>query len=618
MKKIWKKLGNLKFHQLEAYLESQIYVENNTIFYLKPVSFNNLVTNLHLDAKSSLIKLQKINPNFTNQNLPLSEVDMQTFLLELNFDFHRYQPINFCEKLQKFADPDLKPVYVKRPLVVTVMGHVDHGKTTLLDTLRNSKLVAKEKGSITQKIGGYKVIYKNNIITFLDTPGHKLFSEMRVRGAQITDLVVLIVSGSEGIKEQTIEAINQIKKSQLPVVVFVNKMDLPTSNFSRVEKKLAQYHLISTQLGGDTAMVSGSALHKKGITELLSKILETGFKNLNLNANISALGKGVVVDSALHQKGVQIAVLVQQGVFKVQDYFFVNGLMGKIKTLENDTGNKLSQVLSGEFVFLSGINQTLPSGSTIYLFPNEKIIKTLIKNFQEKVNLTKLTTDNFSQKELLKKFLKTLPKNSKKINLILKFNHKGAEETFRKQMVKFLHKSENNDRKKELNFLKISTGVLSSNDFYLAAANQAIILTFGLRISSSFQKLADEKAIKVKNFEVFYDFLEHLEKIEKGEEFSLFNEKILGIAKILKIFHHSKYGKVAGCVITKGTISLNKMKFKVMRQEKEIAKNLRIKSLKQEKHDIVAISVPQECGIIFFDFSNFAIGDLLIQYDLVK
>ncbi len=609
------KLEKLKISQLKKFLASQVVFRDQTLYYSHNVSLETLTKTLNLDHQKTELIYQKISGSKERiKNTILNENIMQNLLLELGFDFEKKEFKHFYEQVQFFGFAQKETKFINRSLIVTVMGHVDHGKTTLLDVIRNTDVAHREHGKITQKIGGYEVNFKKNKITFIDTPGHEIFQDMRSQGAQITDLIVLVVAGNEGIKPQTIEAIQHAKRTKVPIIVFINKMDLATANPQNIMQQLSHYDLISTAIGGNTVYKMGSCLQKKGIQELLNAIVLKG-NEINLKTDINLLPKALVIDSFLDKQGVKTSVIIQNGNLKVKEAVIVDDIVGKIKSIDDDLKTCFQIVTPGKCVVLLGLNKLVPVGSIIFGFPNDKLVANLAKNF----NYEKSTTTNKSKQVLLnsvKNFLQAT-KQKQQINLIVKVDSKSSEQVLKKRLSGFLV-SETDSELIELNFIQISFGEINLNDLQSAIITKSQILTFNVKLNKVIGKKIEALGIIYHNFYLLYKFFEYLEDLQTSVKNQQLNEKIVGQAEVLKVFHHSKLGSIAGCIIRKGQIKLDNNKIQVMRQQTIIGKNLKIKSLKHERDNIQGAVMNQEFGIILFNFDDFQVGDELCQFQVLS
>ena len=600
------RLDNAKIDQIQDLLNKKAVLIKNTVYYLKPLNLATLEKVLNFDWAEKKAKLFFVSSQQTKDE-PLTEEIMQRVILELNFDFKKIDHLHFYEQIQLLFFPNIQNLWNQRSLIVTVMGHVDHGKTTFLDTLRRSNLVRREHGKITQKIGGYQVEYQKNKITFIDTPGHQLFTSMRTQGANVTDLIILIVAGNEGVKTQTIEAINHAQDAKVPVVIFVNKMDLPLSNFERVKQQLDAYDLKHALFNNRNFYLSGSCLYKQGINQLLQTLCDVKNK-LSLEVNFNSLVKAVVLDSNVNQQGPQATVIIQKGVLRLKDPIIVDGVHGRVRTLINDLGQHLQEAVPGMCVVVLGLNGAVKTGSLLFSFPDLKLVLNLANQFA-KIDRQDLVTD----RPVVVDPFSTWSENetSENINLVVKFDTRGSEQVLKSQINSF---ENNNNSQFKLNFVHIGLGTVSLNDLNLALASKGIILTFGLKLPTLIATKIKEKNIKFYNFNVLSHLFDYLEKLKQGQAIDQIEEKIIGQARILKVFQHSKFGIIAGCVVEKGVIKMGSEKFKILRQDQEVGNNLRAKSLKHEKEVIKLAVLNQEFGIIFDNFSNLKVGDQIQQF----
>jgi translation initiation factor IF-2 len=492
---------------------------------------------------------------------------------------------------------------VHRAPVVTIMGHVDHGKTTLLDSIRaqKHKIVSTEVGGITQSIGAYSVQVDKKKIVFIDTPGHEAFTEMRARGAQTTDIVILVVAADDGIMPQTIEAINHAKAAKVPIIIAVNKMDKESANPDRVLQQLTEYGLVPEEWGGDTITVKVSALRGTGIDELLEYILLVA-ELQDFKANPSIPAEGVVIEANLDKgKGPVATLLVQKGTLKVGDYVAVNTVGGKVRALLSDSGERIKKAGPSTPVEILGLSEVPQAGDKFLVCESEKKMKNLVeaKKQEERVCKfeaiapTKVKTDLIDGGEV----------EVKELNLIIKANTHGSAEAVSAAVQQLSSKSI------VVNIVHIAVGDISEADVMLASASNAIIIGFSVKEDSNAQKAAETQCVRIKKYEIIYEILEDIEKTMLGLLDAEIKEVEIGQAEIRQVFTVGKTVKIAGCYVTEGKVQRNGIA-KLERNGKEIFKG-QIDQLKRFKDDVKEVASGYECGISFAKFNDIQEGDLI-------
>lgn len=538
----------------------------------------------------------------------LSEEKMQELVLELGIDFTVLPNWSFFDSLQDYFFAPSKLQFHRRPPVVAIMGHVDHGKTTLLDAIRNSQLIAKESGQITQKIGAYQIEFEREKITFLDTPGHEFFSAIRARGAALTDLVVLVVSGTEGIKPQTTEALDHIVNAKLPVIVFINKSDQPEFQTEHIKTGLSKWHLVAEEYGGDTLFLSGSALQKKGISELLTAI-KTTTAALPLETMWNHLARAVVLDCYVERSGPAVSVLVEKGVLHLRHFAVAMGITGRIKSMTNDRNVAVKTAFPGDCVVISGLNSTVAAGTKLYTFPDEKFI-TFLQSENFFISAPAAKKSNLSPADIFNQMLMKRVSPTSEVNLIIKFDTKGSEDAFRSQMAK-LPKGDY-----ELKFIHIGTGIPKQSDLNLAKTTNARLLLFNLPLNRNLVAQIKTFGLEYEQFEVIYKLWERLELLGQKSLEPVEKITIIGEGKIIKVFDHSKFGKIAGCLVVKGKFIKSENFIRVFRGNKLLGEKLKLRSLGHLKSQIDQIGVNQECGIVLDRFTDFQLDDRVEQYSI--
>ena len=494
----------------------------------------------------------------------------------------------------------------KRPPVVTVMGHVDHGKTSLLDRIRKTNVTAGEAGGITQHIGAYQVSVGGEVITFLDTPGHAAFTAMRARGAQATDIAVLVVAADDGIMPQTIEAINHAKAADVPILVAVNKMDKPEANIERVKTQLTEHGLLPEEWGGDAIICPISAKTGEGFDNLLENInLLAEIKDLKANPDRKA--KGVVVEAKLDQsKGPIATILIQNGTLKVSDSVIVGTVTGKIRAMIDDKGRRVTQAGPSTPVSIMGLDDVPNSGDILYAVEQEKLAKLVAEERQnkEKENMLKA-----SQKVTLDDVFNKIAEGEMKIlPIIVKADVQGSVEAVKQSLEKL------SNAEVKVNVIHAAAGAIKESDIMLAESSNAIIIGFNVRPDSNAKQIAERSGVDIKLYRVIYEAIEDVERALKGMLAPKFTEVYNGKAEVREVFKISGVGQVAGCYVTEGKIIRNG-KLRIYRDDVMICEG-NVLQLKRFKDDVKEVAQGFECGISIERFNDIKVGDFIESYQV--
>ncbi len=513
------------------------------------------------------------------------------------------------EEIQVVDRSKLKP----RPPVVTVMGHVDHGKTTLLDAIRGTSVAAREAGGITQSIGASVVEINGRKITFIDTPGHEAFTAMRARGAQVTDIVVLVVAATEGVKPQTIEAVNHAKAAGVPIIVAVNKIDVPGANPDIVKQQLSQYDLLPEEWGGTTPYVNVSALKKIGIEDLLETILLVADIELEdkLLANYEAPARGFIIESKLDKgRGPVATVIVKDGTLHKGDAVVIETVHGKVRAIFDDKRRQIKEVTPGLPGEIMGLSDVPSAGAKLKVVENERIARELAEKELEK---RKEKEQKERHKVLSLEDLYVNQGDKQVLNIILRADTDGSLEAVKGALFK-MKKPEDVD----INIIHTGIGAITENDVMLAEASKAIILGFNVRPPGKVQKLAQSKGIIIKTYRVIYQLLEEMEAMLKGMLQPKEVEKVIGHAEVRKTFKVPKVGTVAGLYVTDGKMSRN-ARIRVIRDGVIVA-DTKVLSLKRFKDDVKEVAAGYECGMGLEKFNDIKEGDIFEAYviEMVK
>ena len=579
--------------------------EDNKIVYKEGMTLSMLAEALNENPINLIKKFMSLGV-MANLNSTVSFDDAELVVIDYNKELKKEETMdasNF-EKLEINDDPkDLK----ERPPVVTIMGHVDHGKTSLLDAIRSTSVVSGEAGGITQHIGAYQVEKGGKKITFIDTPGHAAFTEMRARGAAITDIVIIIVAADDGVMPQTKEAIDHAKAAKVPIIVAVNKIDKPEANIEKVKTEMTEAGLTPDSWGGDTTFVNISAKTGEGIDELLETILLTAEMS-DLKANPNRYALGTVIEAKLDKNiGGVVTLLIQNGTLRLGDPIVVGTSYGKIRTLKNDKGEDLVEALPSTPVEITGVNEIPSAGDKFMAFETEHQAKAIAETRKEKakqknnMNSNSLTLDDLFSK---------IESGVKEINIVLKADVKGSEEAVKNALEKIDVKGV------KTNVIRSGTGTITESDVVLANASQAIVIGFNVRPSAKTKELAKEYNVDIRLHNIIYKVVEELEQAMKGMLDPEYEEKILGEAEVRQLFKFSKVGTIAGSYVLDGIIKSNS-KARLLRDGVVIYDGS-INSVQREKDKVTEVKQGFECGITLVDYSDIKEKDIIESYEMVE
>ncbi len=535
-----------------------------------------------------------------------NEVDFDTaFLVAGEFGITAKKKETVTEEDILFDDSeDREEDLQERPPVVVVMGHVDHGKTSLLDTIRKTNVIEGEAGGITQAIGAYMVNINGRQITFLDTPGHEAFTAMRARGAQITDIAILVVAANDGVKPQTVEAINHAKSAGIPIIVAINKIDLPDANVDKVKQELMNYELVPEEWGGDTICVPISAKNNINIDQLLEMVLLEA-DVLELKANPNKQAKGVVIEARLDKsKGAIATMLVQRGTLDVGDTIVVGSSIGRIRVMTNENGKKVKSAGPSTPVEIMGLTDVPEAGDTFYEVKDEKMAKHLIERRKRQAREkainqgTKVTLDNlFSQME---------QGNLKVLNLIVKADVQGSVEAVKQSMEKL-----SNDEVK-VKVIHSAAGAVNQSDVTLAKVSNAIIIAFNVRPDNTAKEMAEKDEVQIKQYSIIYQAIEDVEMAMKGMLDPKFEEKVIGNVEVRQTFRISNVGTIAGAYVLNGKVERN-AGVRVIR-DNVVIHDGKLATLKRFKDDVKEVTKGFECGIQIENYNDIKEGDNIEVY----
>ena len=606
-KKKNKKEKNKKSHkQQPAIIEAptEETISEDTILVKDGMTVGELSEVLSVSSTELIKKLfmeLKIMANI-NQSLTLEQIEL--IAMDYGKEIQEEVEIN-KEDLDLYfevedQDKDLK----ERAPIVTIMGHVDHGKTTLLDTIRNTRVTAGEAGGITQHIGAYQVRAKDKKITFLDTPGHAAFTTMRARGAKITDVTILVVAADDGVMPQTIEAINHAKAAEVPIIVAVNKMDKPQANPDRVMNELVEYGLISEEWGGDTIFVPISALKGEGIDELLENILlVTEMQELKANPNRLALG--TVIEAKLDKgRGAVATLLVQNGTLNVGDPLVVGNTFGRVRAMINDRNKNINAAKPSTPVEITGLQDVPNAGDRFVVFGDEKTARQIgEKRQQQYIETTRQANSAVSLDTLFEQMKQG---EMKDLNIIIKADVQGSVEALAMSLAKIDVEGVN------VRIIHTGVGAINESDITLAVASNAVVIGFNVRPDSNAKQMAQTEQVDIRLHSIIYKVIEEIEAAMTGLLDPEFVEKVIGLAEVRQVYKVSKIGTIAGAYVTEGKVSRDG-KVRVIRDSVVIYEG-EIDTLRRFKDDVKEVQSGYECGMTVENFNDIKEGDVFEVY----
>lgn len=535
-----------------------------------------------------------------SQNQTIDRETIELVALEFGYEL-KDEVITDVTRFDEIVVEDDEESLVTRPPVVTIMGHVDHGKTTLLDTIRSSRVARGEAGGITQHIGAYQVIHKGFPITFIDTPGHAAFTQMRARGAQITDIVVLVVAADDGVMPQTEEAIAHAQAANCPIIIAVNKMDKPSANPERVMEELTKYNLVPEAWGGDTIYVPISALQGTGVDQLL-EMIQLVAEMKELKANPKRLAMGSVIEAQLDKgRGPLATFLVQNGTLNLGDVVVCGETWGRIRTMEDDRHTRYNSVGSSKAVAVTGLNAVPQAGDKFMVFQDEKTARdTAEARANRKKNADAAARKATSLEDLFKK---SDADQTKELNLIIKGDVQGSVEALKASLEKL------NIEDLKVNIIRSTVGTITETDVSLAEASNAIIIGFNVRPMASVRNEAATKKVEIRLYNIIYNVLNDIEASLKGMLDPIYEEVVIGQAEVRSIFKLSKVGTIAGCYVTDGAIERHSL-VRVLRDGIVIFEG-KLASLKRFKDDVKEVKQGYECGLTIENFNDIKEMDII-------
>ncbi len=602
-------VGNFLKNKKEIYkhrekLMTNEKVDDNIIIYKENMTVKDLADSLNTTPSELIKKLMNLGimANLNNSlSFEVSEILVADYDKVLKNEdtqdisnFESFEIIDNAENLEE------------RPPVVTIMGHVDHGKTSLLDAIRNSSVVNSEAGGITQAIGAYQVEVNGKKITFIDTPGHEAFTEMRARGASVTDIVIIIVAADDGVMPQTKEAIDHAKAAKVPIIVAINKMDKPDANPEKVLTELTQYGITPEEWGGDVIVSKISAKTHEGIPELLENILLVS-EMAELKANPHRYATGAVIESRLDKQiGSVATLLIQNGTLRLGDPIVVGTSFGKIRTLKNDKGQDIVEALPSTPVEITGLNEPPQAGDKFMAFETEKQARSVaeerkLRSREKDSNKSGMTLDDLFGK---------IKEGIHEINVVLKTDVNGSSEAVKKS----LERIEVEDFRVKV--IRSGVGTITESDVTLAKASDAVIIGFNVRPSSKTAEIAKENGVEIRLYDIIYKVVEDMEKAITGMLDPIYEEKVNGEAEIRQIFKFSKVGNIAGCHVTDGVIKANS-NARLIRDGVVIYTG-KVASIQREKDQVKEATKGYDCGITLENYQDIKENDIIESYELVE
>lgn len=572
--------------------------ESNVLKYTGSLTVDELAEKLGKKT-NEIIKNLMLLGVMAAKNQALDDDTIELIAAEYNVEVKKVAEIDETN-LAQFIEEDDEDQLVERPAVVTIMGHVDHGKTTLLDSIRHTKVTAGEAGGITQHIGAYQIRFEDKKITFLDTPGHAAFTSMRSRGAQITDIAILVVAADDGVMPQTVEAINHAKAAEVPIIVAVNKIDKETANPERVMQELTEYQLIAEDWGGDTIFVPISALKNEGIDDLLEMVLLVAEVE-ELKANPNKRAHGTVIEAELDKgRGSVASLLVQGGTLRVGDPIVVGNTYGRVRAMVNDTGRRVKKAGPSTPVEITGLSDVPQAGDQFVVFEDEKTARQIGElRAQKQIEERRGGQTKVSLEDLFEQIKQG---EIKEINLIIKADVQGSAEA----LASSLQKIEVEGVK--VNIIHTGVGGITESDVILASASNAVVIGFNVRPDNNAKKTAEAENVDIRLHRVIYKAIEEIEDAMKGMLDPEYKEKVIGQAEVRETFKVSRIGTIAGSYVTDGKITRD-AGVRVIREGVVIFEG-EIDSLKRFKDDVREVAQNYECGITLQNFHDIKVGDI--------
>lgn len=579
-------------------------IDSNVVLYKEGMTLGEIATLLGVSGTELVKKVMALGIMAgLNQSIDFETAEV----LVLDYDkVLKREETKDISNFENFEIEDREEDLVSRPPVVTIMGHVDHGKTTLLDTIRKSNVASGEAGGITQAIGAYSVLYDERRITFIDTPGHEAFTEMRARGASVTDVVIIIVAADDGIMPQTKEAIDHAKAAKVPIIVAINKIDKENANIERIMTALVEAGLTPEEWGGDTIICKISALTGLGVDELLSNILLVSDMQ-ELKANPNRYATGTVIESRKDKQiGSVATLLIQNGTLRLGDPIVVGTTYGKVRTLKNDLGQDIVEASPSTPVEVTGLSNVPEAGDKFMAFETEKQAKQIAEERQIRAKEADSNRSGMTLDELFGQ----IQEGMKEINVIIKADVNGSSEALKSSLEKI------DVSGVKINVIRSSVGAITESDVVLASASDALIIGFNVRANNKTMDIAKGYGVEVRYYDIIYKVVEDMEDAMKGMLDPEYEEKVVGTLEIRQIFKFSKVGLIAGCHVLSGVVK-NNLNARIVR-DGTVVYNGKVNTLQHEKDQVKEVKKDMDCGITLENCQDYKEKDIIEVYELVE
>jgi len=572
------------------------------ISYEDGITVSSLAEKLNKNS-SDLIKLLFMLGKMVTINSNLDDETIQLICMEYNVEATKQEPVD--ENSLEDTEMDDPKELTDRSPIITIMGHVDHGKTSLLDAIRKTKVAEGEHGGITQHIGAYQVSVNNKKLTFLDTPGHEAFTSMRARGAKVTDIVIIVVAADDGVMPQTREAVDHAKAAGVPIIVAINKIDKPGANFEKLYNSMADLDLTPEEWGGDVMFCKLSAKTGEGIQNLLESILVVA-EVQGLKANVKRLASGSVIEARLDKgRGPVSTLLVQNGTLKTGDILVVGACFGKVRKMTDDRGREIKEAKPSTPVEIIGLNDVPVAGDNFKVFENEKQARALAeRRSQVKIDAERKGSSSVSLEELSKAIEDGM---IQEINLVVKADVQGSAEAIKQALERIQVATV------RINVIRSTVGAISESDIMLASASKAIVIGFNVRPDAVVRKKADEEGIDIRLYNVIYDAVNEMESAMKGMLAPVYKEVVLGQASVRQLFKVSKIGTIAGCMVTDGKL-VRDAKVRIIR-DGTVVYTSKLGTLKRFQNDVKDVAAGYDCGLTIDGFNDIKENDVIEAYE---
>ena len=574
-------------------------IKDGVFIFTGPMTIGEFAESIKKQPKEIITKFF-MQGKMYNINHTLDEEKIAQLCLDYDLDFQKEEQVDATNFMDVLEIKDDEKLLKNRPPIITIMGHVDHGKTTLIDKIRNSNISESESGGITQHTGAYQIEYNKNKITFLDTPGHEAFTAMRARGAKLTDIVIIVVAADDGVMPQTKEAIDHTLAADVPLIIFVNKIDKQGADVEKVKGELSQIDIVAEDWGGNTQFIYGSALNGEGIDKLFEAI-NLQSEMLELKANPDRLAMGTVVESRIDKgKGTVATLIVTNGTLQLRDFIVAGSKYGRIRSMKDSNGQKITQALPGTPVVITGLNYTPNAGDKFFGFHEEKFAKNLAseKAFADKQSILK-TRSMVQLKDGVKTF-----------NIVIKSDVQGTAEAIQYSL------SDLKNDEAIVNVVRASVGDITKSDVTLAQASNAVIYGFNTKPSGDVKSFSEKSKVEIKSYSIIYKIIEDVKNVLSGMMAPKYEEKVTGQAVIKLVIPASKVGNIAGCEVTSGIVYANS-KLRLIREGKVIHDG-KLDSLQREQNIAKSVENGKEFGCHIKNFNDIKEGDILEFYSDVE